>query len=115
MTPSAWARSTEILGLFTADATVAAEGMPTTTGRGPLKDVYEGFFAAMSAHEVPEVDSIAQGADLAVVRTHSAGSVTVRQSGRSSPAAFRELFVLRRDAEGWRISDYLFNAAPAQG
>jgi ketosteroid isomerase-like protein len=105
----------EILGLFTDDAAVAAEGMPATAGRGPLKDVYDGFFAAMSAQAVPVVDSVARAGGLAVVRTHSSGTLTVRQTGQRSPAAFREMFELRRGPHGWRISGYLFNAAPAGG
>ncbi|GHG36969.1 hypothetical protein [Streptomyces zaomyceticus] len=47
--------------------------------------------------------------------TRSAGHVTVHADGTRSPEKNRELFVLARTSDGWRIARYMFNkTAPAQ-
>ena len=99
----------DILALFTEDATVAAEGMPSATGTAALRSVYERFLGAMAVTETETVESVVAGADLAVVRTSSTGTATVRATGETTPLRLRELFALRATAGGWRICEYAFN------
>lgn len=103
----------DVLALFTDDAAVAADGIPTAVGTAELRAVYEGFFGAMQVSEQPTVDRTTAGAEVAVVRTHSSGTLTNRTTGEQSQLRFRELFGMRATPQGWRISDYTFNADTA--
>jgi uncharacterized protein (TIGR02246 family) len=99
----------DLLALFADDATVAADGMPTATGRTALRAVYDGFFTTAQVTETETVSSVVTGSDVAVVRTSSTGWLTLRANGERTPLALRELFALRRTADGWRICEYVFN------
>jgi ketosteroid isomerase-like protein len=106
------ARVDDILALYTEDATVMAENTPTASGHAQLRATYEGFFAAFAVEEDVVIERVATGTDIAVVRTRSSGSMTVKADGESTPLALRELFALRRTPAGWQIADYVFNSAP---
>jgi len=49
------------------------------------------------------------GGGLAAVQTQTTGTVKLLASGSTISAVSRELFVLRRSGDGWRITDYMFN------
>lgn len=102
----------DIFTLFADDATVMAEGTPSASGPAQLRATYEGFFSAFTVTEGVTVDRIRQEPDLAIVRTHSSGTITTKATGKSSPLALRELFALRRTPDGWRITEYAFNSEP---
>lgn len=102
----------DVVALFTDDAVVAADAMPTTVGSAALRATYEGFFATMQVTEQETVDRTSLGDGVAVVRTHSTGTAIDHISGERTQLQLRELFGLRRTPAGWRISDYLFNSEP---
>ena len=104
----------DILTMFTEDAVVAADGLPTAAGNAALRAAYEGVFAAMHVTEQETVDRVSLGADVAVVRAHSTGEATNRATGERSQLQLRELFGLRRTPAGWRISEYAFNSDAGQ-
>jgi hypothetical protein len=60
------------------------------------------------------VDHVEQRDGLAVVQTHSAGTLTLLDSATTSNTAHREPYVLGDRGEGWRISQYMYNSAEAQ-
>lgn len=99
----------DLLALCADDVSVMADGTPTASGRAQLRGTYEEFFAAFAVTEHFGIDHVEQGRELAVVRTHSAGTMTNKATGESQPLALRELFALRRTPAGWRISAYAFN------
>jgi uncharacterized protein (TIGR02246 family) len=104
----------DLLALFTEDATVAPDGMPTASGLDELRAVYAGFLDATHVAEHETVDQIRLGADIALVRTHSTGTATDRATGERSELRLRELFGVRRTADGWRICEYSFNSDAAR-
>jgi uncharacterized protein (TIGR02246 family) len=97
------------VALFADDAIVVAPGFDTAAGAAQIRATYEGTFASMRIDEQVEIDGTREAGDLAVVRTHSHGTVTQLESGAASDAGFRELFVLRRASDRWRIAEYMFN------
>jgi len=50
--------------------------------------------------------------ETAIARTRTTGVTTVRASAASVPGRNRELFVLRREADEWLISEYMFQPQP---
>jgi uncharacterized protein (TIGR02246 family) len=103
-----------VVSLFADDGTVMAEGMSTASGTSALRAVYEYAAASMRIQEVCTVDSVVRDASVAAVRTHSAGTLTILESGTTRHVAFRELFVLRLTNGGWRILEYMFNAEASE-
>jgi uncharacterized protein (TIGR02246 family) len=103
-----------IVALFADDAVVMAHEFETATGTAQIRAAFEGAFARVRIQETIDVDRIVERGELAVAQTHSTGTLTVLESGTTLELSYRELFVLRRLSDGWRITDYMFNsAAPA--
>jgi ketosteroid isomerase-like protein len=72
--------------------------------------VYEGHLANVALDFTYQVEQVLADSDLAVVRTTSHGTTTVRASGERSSSRARELFVLQREDGQWRIAQYMFQA-----
>ncbi|MEU0344796.1 nuclear transport factor 2 family protein, partial [Streptomyces bobili] len=52
--------------------------------------------------------------EIAIVRSEQPVTVIAVADSTRTQAYFRELFVLRRTADGWRIHKYMFSQNPAQ-
>lgn len=52
--------------------------------------------------------------EIAIVRSEQPVTVIAVADGTRTQAYFRELFVLRRTPDGWRIHKYMFSQNPAQ-
>jgi uncharacterized protein (TIGR02246 family) len=101
-----------IAELFTAGAAIMADGFPAAVGQAQITDIYTSALASVGMDYSYEFDQVEVAGDTAVARTRSTGTTTVRASGETSPARYRELFVLRREGAGWRISAYMYQPQP---
>lgn len=99
-----------IVSLFSDDAVVMANGSPTATGRAELRSMYEALLSRVKVDNHVNIDGVLESGDLAAAHTHSAGAITRLGSGATSDVAARELFVLRRAGDEWRITHYMFNS-----
>jgi uncharacterized protein (TIGR02246 family) len=97
--------------LYTADGVFMPAGFPTAEGRDAVRASYTGIFGMIRLNVRFAIDEISVEGDLAFARTRSVGTVTVlgTDTGTAAPEENRELFVLRRMGEGWKIARYLFN------
>lgn len=106
-----------IVQLYTGDGVQMAPDAPAVTGREALRSAYAGTFQAIALQLAFTVDEIQLlGKDAALLRSHSAGTLKVQGNAQpAGPAAFKELFVLRKQRDGqWKFSHYAFSAAPAR-
>ena len=101
-----------LAGLFTADAAIMADGFPAAVGQKEITGIYTSALAAVGMDYTYEFDQVAVTGDTAVARTRSSGTTRVRASGETSANRYRELFVLRREGAGWRISAYMYQPQP---
>lgn len=101
-----------LAGLFTADAAIMADGFPAAVGQKEITGIYTSALAAVGMDYTYEFDQVEVTGDTAVARTRSSGTTTVRASGEAAAARYRELFVLRREGAGWRISAYMYQPQP---
>ena len=46
----------------------------------------------------------------AIVRTHVTGTVKLHGSGETAPVSVKQLEILRRHADGWRIARLMMNS-----
>ena len=102
-----------IVDLFTEDAAVMTPDRPTAIGRAELREVYTGALCAVAMAFSFDFDQISVSGDMAFARTRSSGVNTVRSTGKEVPSRYREIFVLRRDGDAWRIASYMFQPQPA--
>jgi ketosteroid isomerase-like protein len=98
--------------LFTAAAAIMADGFPAAVGQAQITDIYTSALASAGMDYTYEFDQVETRGDTAVARTRSSGTTTARASGRTSPGRYRELFVLRREQAGWKISAYMYQPQP---
>ena len=89
---------------------VLTPGGATIEGREQLAAVYEGYLANVALDFTYQAGQVLTDSDLAVVRTTSHGTTTVRASGERSTSRSRDLFVLQREDGQWRIAQYMFRA-----
>ena len=105
--------TTTILGLYTKDGVQMAPDAPPAVGRDAVKAAYEGTFKAVSLDLKFTVDEVkVLGKSSALVRSHSDGTLKINGIGQpGAPAAFKELFILNKQADGeWKFSHYSFSA-----
>lgn len=106
-----------IMGLYTHDGVQMAPDAPSAVGADAVRAAYDGTFKAITLKLRFAVDEVKQlGKNTALLRTHSAGTLKVNGSEQpGGAAAFKELFLLQRQADGqWRFTHYSFSAAPVQ-
>ena len=94
---------------FTEDCAfdLSGIGMATLTGRGSLREFYEGTFAANDhhAHLLSNFAVTAFGGDTASVRTYVTGMARGKD-GSSITVHGRYYFDAVRTTEGWRFARY---------
>lgn len=108
--------SAAIVRLFTDDGVLLAPDAPAAVGQSALRAAYEGTFTAIAlklSFTVDELKPLGQGT--ALLRSHSAGTLKGQGSALpAGPAAFKELFLLRKQSDGqWKFSHYSFSSAAA--
>lgn len=96
--------------LYTDDAVFMPTGLPTATGP-QMREAYDQIFAAIQLDVTFTIDEIVAEGDIAHALTRSNGTQLVRATGETAAEANREIFVLHRGGDSWRIARYMFNKA----
>lgn len=100
-----------ILAHYAQDAVFLPAGNATVAGLDALRAAYVETLRRIRI--VPggqsTAEDVLQLGDFAWVRTNSRASVLNLETGETSPGRFREVFLLRRVAENWKIWRYAFN------
>jgi ketosteroid isomerase-like protein len=110
------AGSTEaIVDLFATDSVIEWNDTPTFTTRQQKVDGYNALFRIAKISTAFVYDVIDVYGNVAIVRTHHPVGATVIVNGKSVLDYNREVFVLRKQADGWKIFFYTFNTNPLQG
>ena len=97
------------VALYTDDGVFMPTGAPTAVGKEQIRAAYEHVFGTIKRNIVFTIDEIVQQGDFAFARTLSRGEVTVLAEGITLPEENRELFVLKRAGDDWKIARYMFN------
>jgi len=101
--------SDAVTAAFTSDGVVMGPGSPTAAGSAQLKTTYQNIFGAVGLNLNFKIDEIIVGNNYGFVRSTSAGTATVKANGASAPEENRELFVVKKVNEDWRIARYIYN------
>ena len=98
-----------ILALYAEDGVFMPTDAPTAAGKEQIRAAYEHVFGTIKLDIAFSIDEIVQHGDFAFARTVSTGQVTVLAEGITLPEENRELFVMKRTGDDWRIARYMFN------
>lgn len=94
---------------YTADGVFMPTTLPTARG-ADLQGAYEAIFAAIGLDVTFTIDELEiTSGHTAYALTRSNGTQTLIGTGQQTPESNREIFLLRRDEAGWKISHYMFN------
>jgi len=97
--------------VYAPDGVFMPNDIPTSANEG-VYGAYVHIFNTIKLDMVFHYDDISVSGDVAVVRTHSEGTLTVLAEGvANQEEENRELFVLKRSEGDWKITNYMFNKA----
>lgn len=104
-----------LVSVFTEDGALMGHEMETLRGQEQIRRAFQGIFQGVSFQRELHFDEVQESEGTAIARTHSTGTITILANDHVDSPVSRELFVLRKSADGWRITDYMFNrTGPAQ-
>jgi ketosteroid isomerase-like protein len=98
-----------VLETYAADPVVAPPGQPVKHGTDEVSKFYSDLFTAADVQITFTVDSVNADHDLAYVTTHSLGTLVFKDGSKPFTGEGRELFVLKRTGDSWKIAAYWFN------
>jgi uncharacterized protein (TIGR02246 family) len=96
------------VGLFAPDFAYMAPGAPTVRTRPELVEVARVGFRNRASIAIDPVEIEICG-DWAYVRSHVTGTVKLHGSGETAPVRVKQLEILRRHPDGWRIARLMMN------
>ncbi len=98
-----------ILALYAEDGVFMPTEAPTAAGKEQVRAAYEHVLGSIKLDIAFTIDEIVQSGDFAFARTVSRGEVTILAEGVTPPEENRELFVLKKTGDDWKIARYMFN------
>jgi ketosteroid isomerase-like protein len=104
-----------IVGLFAPDGVAEWNDKPTFATRQEKIATYDALFKIAKFSTVFGYAGIDVSGDTAVVRTFHHKGATILEGGKEVVDLNREVFVLRRLGNEWKIKLYIFNTNPVQG
>ncbi len=99
----------KVLRLYAKDGVFMPSGAPTAIGIEQVKGTYEFVFSKIKLSIEFYIDEIEIIGDKAIARSTSKGTTLMKESGEIVPEENRELFVLKRENNSWKIDRYMFN------
>ncbi|HMQ67691.1 MAG TPA: SgcJ/EcaC family oxidoreductase [Ignavibacteria bacterium] len=99
----------KVLTLYTQDGVFMPANAPTAKGKDQLKSSYEFVFKKIQLNIEFFIEEIIVNGDYAYAVTSSKGTTLIHENGETVPEENRELFVLLKINEEWKISRYMFN------
>ena len=102
-----------IVGLYSKDPVMLPFLQPAVVGTDAVRENYEGTFQLIRFEVQTTIqEAVEMSPEWAYVRTDTSGTFTPTRTEEGAPAAFHELFLLRKMGD-WKISRYSFSPAGA--
>jgi uncharacterized protein (TIGR02246 family) len=103
------------LSLFTEDAVAMATEVPALIGKEQLRPAIEGLFGMFDLKLPYTMDKVEVPGDWAFARSSFQYSMTLKEGGKTTTRAGKELDILKRQADGsWKIyiESWSYDAPP---
>jgi uncharacterized protein (TIGR02246 family) len=99
----------KVIGLYATDGVFMPSGAPSAVGQDQVKASYEYVFKTIQLNIDFFIDEVSISGDFAFARTTSRGTTLIHSNGTTVEEENRELFVLQKTNNEWKISRYMFN------
>ncbi|HIE0069965.1 YybH family protein [Pseudomonas aeruginosa] len=103
-----------ILKLYHPDAEIVPQGLPTVSGINEIRKFYQETFKSIKIHGSLQVTSLFHSGDVCCVRCEEPARIEELKTGKLVNSYFRELFVVKKCCDGWKIQYYFFSENPSQ-
>jgi len=103
------------VALFTPDGILMPANAPSSQGREQLTRSFDLLLKAFRIRISYTIDEIAVNGNYAYARTNSLVSTHVNATGQDLSLRNKELFLLRKEQDNWKISHYIFNNTSTTG
>ena len=94
---------------FEHNGIVMPNNGPAAQGHPSIQALYQSLFNTFAITMSYTIEEQVMAGEYAFVRTSSQVLTHIRASGETISLLNKELFVLRREADQWKISQYIFN------
>ncbi|AUI66265.1 MULTISPECIES: SgcJ/EcaC family oxidoreductase [Glaesserella] len=98
-----------VLELYRNDGVLMPSNAPTAQGSAAITATYQHIFSAVGLNLQFDIKEITVNDNVAIVRSISNGTATVKANNTQVPELNRELFVLEKVEGKWKIARYMFN------
>ncbi|WP_373819791.1 SgcJ/EcaC family oxidoreductase [Glaesserella sp.] len=98
-----------VVALYRNDGVLMPSNAPTAQGKNAITATYQHIFSAVGLDLQFDIKEITVNGNVAIVRSTSNGTATVKANNTKVPEVNRELFVLDKVDSKWKIARYMFN------
>ncbi len=105
-----------LVALYASNGVFMRDNMPAVVGREALRAAYREVFATLKVDLRFTIQETEVSGDMAWLRATSAGRLKVLASGVESDDAFNLVVIFRREADTWKIRNYIYaSSRPGMG
>lgn len=101
--------SETIKNTFTVNGAVMPPSSATYRGSNNIKENYDNIFKNVSLDLQFNIDEVIIEGDYGFVRSTSDGLAKINATGESLPEVNRELFIVHKENNNWKIAFYMYN------
>ena len=101
--------SEAIKNTFTVNGAVMPPSSATYRGSNSIKENYDNIFKNVSLDLQFNIDEVIIEGDYGFVRSTSDGLANINATGESLPEVNRELFIVHKENNNWKIAFYMYN------
>ncbi|VAW74653.1 hypothetical protein MNBD_GAMMA12-3530 [hydrothermal vent metagenome] len=99
----------KVVSLYTKNGVFMPSNKPTSIGVNQVKTAYQYVFKTLNLNVKFHIDEIECYGRIAFVRTRSDGNIKLIEKNITIKNNSRELFILKRIVDQWKIYRYMFN------
>lgn len=104
-----------ILDLYHKDSVFLPKSGPAARGIDAIGKAYRALFGAAKLNTAHVYHRVSVHGDMALVESQGSGTLTMLEGKKAVPSNNKELFVLRKIEDKWKIDYYMFNDGETLG
>lgn len=104
-----------IVGLYHKDSVFLPKNAPAVRGIDEITKAYRTLFEKIKLNTEHVYHHVSVHGDIAIVESQANGTLTLLEGKKVLPANDKELFVLRKINNKWKIDRYMFNDSENSG
>ena len=102
-----------VRSVYTGDAIVIGQPVPTATGIEEIMALYAGFLSKLDFNVQFDLLEMELSDDLGFIRTRSHGTIVPKGRKPAGSEGNREIFIVKKVQGNWKFYRYIFNAEVA--